>query len=425
MKFSSTIIITALILTAASITTATAQSRQVTGAASASFFGQVTEATLAKARVEAAAHFREELKIWLRENHRIDIDTVNTVKKLALRKFAERCLERAEEKTVTRGRVWTLSLSVSEGFVRDALVAHNRHYDSQASSLFMSADDPDPNAALSAAVAALCAATSKIEPANSSGGVNINEIRTRAQGLLDRMQVRSPETVIEGRPGSLPQKSPTAVFMIDSIPLTDFHVTAFVQNNRQFARLTTDSRGELPLRGYKVPFVHNGSMLTISPDARHFLKANEFIRYRDLGLRFTRGQDLTFIFKVPTLTYTLEYQVFTKESDITIPPDFRSDAHIRKYLKEICGLVPASSGAMADLTIRIGAEISRHTYDDTEEDAIRLASRADFRGAGIEKSHQEVFEKRQRFGLSFQMGAYFWEASGALRDLMTNTLAKD
>ncbi|MCL2218387.1 MAG: hypothetical protein FWC23_00240 [Chitinispirillia bacterium] len=423
MKISNMAVITLTLLLFTAVA-ATAQSRPVTGVASASIFGgNVPEHIVKKARAEAAANFNDELRMWLRENIRIDLDTANTIKNFALQKLAERCLESAEEKTVSRGRVWTLSLSVSESSVRDALRAHNDHFNAQASMQYLSAASDDPNEALHAAISALASAMAKIEPAGAGG--NTNEIRTTAQGLFDRVRVKAPNTVIEGRQGSLPQKAPVATFTIDSVPLAKFNMTAFVQNGREFARVATDSRGELPMKNYEVPFVHNGSMLTVSPDARNYIKSDRFIRFRDIGLRFSRGQELSFIFKVPTLTYKLEYKVFSRAEGINIPPDFSSDAHVRKYLKEVCGLMPAHGSAAADLNIRIGAEITMHTYNDTEEEGLKMSMRGEFRGAGIDKAGQEVFEKRQRFGLSFQTGAYFWEASGAIRDFISNTLAKD
>jgi hypothetical protein len=406
----------------------TSPARPVVGEASVTIFGQVPKEIAEKARADAAVAFREELQMWLREEMRIDIDTVNTVKKFALKKLADRCLEAAEAKTVTKGRVWTLSLVVSDGAAKDALRAHNDYFDSQASSHFQTARGNDLNEALPGAVSALCAAMAKIEPPRGGGGVNVDDIRANVQILFDKMEVKPAETVVEGRQGSLPSRFPTARYTIDGNPVTDFHVTAFVQNGRQLARTATDSRGELPLKNIKVPFVHNGSMLTVSPDARVYMKSDEFIRYKDLGVRFTKGQELAFIYKVPTLTYTLEYKVSVKDKSdktLTIPPDFNADAHVRKYLKDFCGLVPASSGKAADLAVRITAEISKVSHDDTEEDGVIMSASADFRGGGIERNGRKVFEKRYGYGTDIQKGAYFWEASGAIRELIAATLSKD
>jgi len=419
------IITTALLLIAA--LTHQPQARPVVGEASVSIFGPVPKEMAEKARVDAAIAFRDELQMWLREEMRIDIDTANTIKKFALKKLSDRCLEAAEAKAVTKGRVWTLSLVVSESAAKDAVRAHNDHYDSQASSHFQGARGNDLNEALPGAISALCAAMAKIEPAvRGGGGVNVDDIRANVQILFDKMQVKPAETVVEGRQGSLPVRFPIARYTIDGNPVTDFHVTAFVQNGRQLARTATDSRGELPLKNIKVPFVHNGSMLTVSPDARTYIKSDEFIRYKDLGIRFTKGQELAFIYKVPILTYTLEYKASSKDNSVTLPPDFAADAHVRKYLKDFCGLTPASGrGAAADLAVRITAEVSKVTHDDTEEDGIVMSASADFRGGGIERSGKRVFEKRYPYGIDMQMGAYFWEASGALRDLITATLTKD
>ena len=388
-------------------------------------FGKPSRELMAKARAAAEAEFRTELYMWLKQNMRIEVDTANSIKRFAFDKLAERCLESAEEAGVGKGRVWTLTLTVSEENARSALNAHNDYYDALASTRFQDARGSDLNAALPGAVGALCAAMSRIEPPGAGGGVNVSDIRANVQILFDKIEVKSATTVVDGRPGSLPQRSPDAVFTIDGAPLTDFHLTATVQGGRVLAQFDTDSRGAVPLRDYKVPFVHNGSMLNVTPDARRYIKADAFIRYRDLGIRLTKGQDLSYIYKIPALTYTLEYKASSLSKSIVVPPDFLADAHVRKYLKEYCGLIPVSRGGTADLNVKIVVEFSQNTHNDTEEDGYAMRGVAEFRGAGIERVGRIQFEKRLNFGISLQPGEYFWEASGALRKLIADALSRD
>jgi hypothetical protein len=398
--------------------------RPIEGVATVRHFGPVPQEHAERARAEAAGMFTEELKMWLRQEMRIDVDTTNTVKKLALRKLVERCLEEADIRTTTRGRTWTMTMTLSETAARGALRAHNDYFDRQAATLFQTARGNDLSEALPGAIGALGAAMTKLEPAGASTGVNVDDIRQNVQTMFDRIAVTVEGTVIEGRPGSAARQNPSAVFTIDGQPLTNFHMTAFAQHGRQLARMRTDAQGALPVANLRVPFVHNGSMLTISPDAREHMQAGEFIRFRDLGVRFNRGQELSFIYRVPALTYTLEFRVFSQDRTITIPGDFSGDAHVRNHLRQFCGMVPAAAGATPDLNIRIGAEISRHTYDETEEDGMRMTARAEFRGPGIERTGQHIFEMRQPLGTSFQTGAYFWEASSALRELIAKVLGE-
>jgi len=396
----------------------------VVGSNSFTHFGQPTKEVSRKARAAAAAEFRPELHLWLKESMGIDVDTANTIKRFAFDKLVASCLEAADEKSVVKGRVWTLSLSVDEEDVRDAIRVHNERFDAQAVSRFKEARGNDVNAALPGAIGALCAAMAKIEQPGRGGGVNVNDIRANVQILFDKMAVKSAETVIEGRPGALPVRSPTATFSIDGSPLTDFHLTATVQNGRVLAQLATDSRGALPLNNYKVPFVHNASMLNVTPDARGYIEADIFIKYKDLGIRFTKGQDLSYIYKVPALTYKLEYKVNALDKSIAVPPDFIADSHVRKYLKEFCGLTPASK-AVADLDTKIVVEFSKNAYNDTEEDGYTMRAVAEFKGEGVDKTGKAQFEKRYNFGVNMQTGEYFWEASRALRELIANTLGGD
>jgi len=389
-------------------------------------FGTPTREVMTVARAAAEAEFRPALHLWLKENMRIDVDTSNSIKRFAFGKLAERCLESADEAGTGRGRVWTLTLTVSEENARSALNAHNDYFDALASARFQDARGSDLNAALPGAIGALCAAASKIEtPGGDGGGVNVNDIRANVQILFDKMEVKSSITVVDGRQGSFPNRSPDAVFTIDGTPLTGFHMTATVQGGRVLSQFETDSRGAVPLREYKVPFVHNGSMLNVTPDARRYIKADSFIRYRDLGIRMTKGQDLSYIYKVPALTYTLEYKASSLSKSITLPQDFLADAHVRKYLKEFCGLVPVSKGGAPDLNVKIVAEFSQNVHNDTEEDGYAMRAVAEFRGPGIERTGRTQFEKRLAFGLSLQPGEYFWEASGALRKLVADALSRD
>jgi len=389
-------------------------------------FGTPTREVMTGARAAAEAEFRPALHLWLKENMRIDVDTANSIKRFAFDKLAERCLESADETGSGRGRVWTLTLTVSEDDARSALNAHNDYFDALASARFQEARGSDLNAALPGAIGALCAAMSKIEPpGGGGGGVNVNDIRANVQILFDKMAVRSATTVVEGRQGSLPLRSPDAVFTIDGAPLTGFSLTATVQGGRVLSRFETDGRGAVPLKDYKVPFVHNGSMLNVTPDASRYIKAGFFIRYRDLGVRLTKGQDLSFIYKVPALTYTLEYKASSLSKSIAVPPDFSADAHVRKYLKDFCGLVPVSKGGTPDLNIKIVVEFSQNVHNDTEEDGYAMRAVAEFRGPGIERTGRTQFEKRLAFGLTMQPGEYFWEASGALRKLIADALSRD
>jgi hypothetical protein len=417
------LILTIVLLTVAA--SVSAYSRPVVAANSFTHFGKPTPEVVSKARAAAAAEFRSELHIWLKENMRIDVDTANSIKKFAFDKLAQRCLESAEEGSVVKGRVWTLSLTVSENDARDALNAHNDYYDALAATRFQDARGSDVNAALPGAIGALCAALAKITPVGGGEGVNVEDIRANVQILFDKMEVKSATTVLEGRPGSLPQRSPDAVFSIDGSPLTGFGLTATVQGGRVLAQLETDERGAVPLRDCKVPFVHNGSMLNVTPDARRYIQADVFIRYKDLGIRFTKGQDLSYIYKVPALTYSLEYRASSLSKSIVIPPDFLADAHVRKYLKEFCGLVPGTKGA-ADLNIKVMAEFSQNTHNDTEEDGYMMRAVAEFRGAAVggQRVGKGQYEKRLNFGISLLPGEFFWEASGALRGLIANTLSE-
>jgi hypothetical protein len=331
--------------------------------------------------------------------------------------------------------VWTLTLAVSDDAARSAIDAHNARYEAIAVSQWDRHKltlEGDTAAAFAAAITSLAAATARITNTmvgSRVGPYQYDDIRARVQNLFDKMVVKSDLAVIEGRPGNRPVSPPTASVSLGGKPLAGFNFTAFVQNGRQIARLATNENGSLPLSNHIIPFVHNSSMLTVSPDARNYIKADNFIRYKDMGIRFTKGQELTFIYKVPTLTYVLEYKASSEDPSITVPNDFSSDAHIRKFLKDSCSLQPARSAAEADLGVRINAAFSKVTYESTEEDAIIMNASVEFKGpggAGVNLNDKTKFEKRYGFGTRTQSsGEYFWEATRALRILIRETLNQE
>ncbi|MDR2727760.1 MAG: hypothetical protein LBB56_01410 [Chitinispirillales bacterium] len=386
-------------------------------------YGPITKEISDSIRTTAAASLRKEIYIWLKENVNVELDTLNTVKNYCLDKFTERALLSVEEKTFTKGRTWNLSLTVSEGDLREALSAHNGYYGvliRQNWERYEAAEQSDLDAALSNSIRALSAALLQI-------GVDTKEptvetLRRAVQGLFDKIAVKSDVMVIEGKPGAHPVKFPTAKFTIDGAPLTGLHVTAFIQNSRQLSYMTTFIDGTLALDNHVIPFVHNGSMLSIVPDARSYMDAPYFIRFRDLGIRLNRGQELSFIYKVPTLTAALNFKAHSPDKSIEVAREFSSDAHVRKFLKDSCNIQIVSPDAKPDLTIDINMEFIRKVYQEIGDESILMKGKAAFKGGWINKSGETLFEKRREEGTAVEMGPYFLEATSALRALIRKAM---
>jgi len=386
-------------------------------------FGPITKEISDTIRTAAVASLRKEIHIWLKENVNVDLDTANTVKRYSLDKFTERSLLSVEEKTFTKGRTWNLSLSVSEKGLRDALVAHNGYYGvliKQNWERYEAAAQSDPDAALSNSIRALSAASLQI-------GVDLKEpaietLRKTVQDLFNKVEVKSDIMVIEGRPGAPPVKFPTAKFTIAGEPLTGLNITAFIQNGRELYRMATFIDGTLALDKHVIPFVHNGSMLSLIPDARSYMDAPTFIRFRDLGIRLNRGQELSFIYKVPTLTATLNFKAHSPDNSIDVPREFASDAHVRRFLKDSCNIQAASPGTKSDLTIDINLEFVRKFYEDIGDESILMTGKAGFKSDWMNKSGETRFEKRREMGTSVEMGPYFFEATSAFRALIRSAM---
>lgn len=385
--------------------------------------GPITKEISDSIRTAAVASLRREIGIWLRNSVNVDLDTVNTVKNHSLNKFTERALLFAEERTFERGRTWNLSLTVGEKELRDALNAHNQYYEAlirQNWERYEEMVKSNPDGALSNSIRALCAASLQIGAVNREP--TIETLRSTVQGLFDKVQVKSDVMVIEGKPGARPVKFPTAKFTIDGAPLTGLQITAFIQNSRELYRIASLIDGTLALDNHVIPFVHNGSMLSLMLDARSYMDAPTFIRFRDMGIRLNRGQELSFIYKVPTLNAVLNFRAHSPDNSIDVAREFSSDAHVRRFLKDSCNIQTVSPGAKSDLTININLEFVKKLYEELNDESILMTGKAELKGDWVSKSGETKFEKRREMGTSIEMGPYFNEATTALRALVRKAM---
>lgn len=412
----------AAVITVLAIHSFSTPGQDVSGSANIPLSGPVTREISDKAKVTAADVLRRELYIWLKENMSTTLDTANSGRSYVLNKFKERCLTLASEKSAFEGKIWRFSYVITDAKLREAVEAHNQEFDSLALTQwqkFQGAVEQEKfTVALSAGIKALSCAIAHI----GSEQKLEDEIRKGVQNFFDRMQVKSSEMVIEGKPGTLPVRSPSVTVTIDSIPLLGLGYTAFALNGRRAFEVLTDDKGSFSLASQRIPYVHNGNFLTLVPDARFYTDAQTTISLEDLGLKMNKGQNLSFIYKVATPTYTLDYRASSPKDEVKLPDNFIADSHIRKYLKDSCNLKPVPAGASPDLTIRINAEVSKPEYPQTGEASLMLLSRIDISGGDLKGSEDMVYEKRHEKGVDIPLGVFIWEASGELRSKIREVL---
>ncbi len=403
-----------------------ANTATVVGSANIPLSGPVTKEITESAKSTAAATLRRELYIWLKENSYSELDTNNTFKNHVLTLFMQRCLSTAGEESAFKGRIWNFSYVLTDEKLAAAVQAHDSYYDSLSRSQWGKHQEALSQSsftlALSSGVKALGCAMATLS--KSGDKAQVEEIQNGVQRFFDRMHVLNSEMMIEGKPGSLPVKYPNVTILLDSMPLMGVGYTAFVQNNRRVFQSLTDDRGSFSIGKSNVPFVHNGSFLTLTPDASFYLDSPHLIRFKDMGIKMNKGQDLSFIYKVPTLTYSLIFKAFSPKGDVEVPKDFAADGHIRKYLKDSCNLQPAKAGTPSDLSVKINTEISRQTDNETGEASLLVLSRVAIQVQNESESGDLVYEKRHEVGTDIQMGPFFWEAAGRIRSTIREVLDK-
>ncbi|MFP4163240.1 MAG: hypothetical protein ACLFQB_04825 [Chitinispirillaceae bacterium] len=399
--------------------------RTVVGISNTRLSGPITGEIKKNAKTDAAKVLKRELYIWIKEKTSTVLDTTKRAENYVLDEFQKRCLKLAKKESTFEGKVWKFSYSLTDNQMKGAIATHNQHFDSLAQSSWQqyrtAKEQNDYTIALSAGIKALSCAVAHLGPKNKETE-NEADIRKEVQEFFDRMQVKSSAMMIEGNPGTLPEKSPEVTVLIDSTPLLGFGYTAFVQKGRNAFQIITDEKGGFSLSNFKIPFVHNGSFLRLVPDAAFYTDAKQTISLEDLGLDMNRGQNLSFIYKVSTPTYSLEYKTSSHKEEVKMPEKFISDSHIRRFLRDSCNLKPAPSGTAPDLQIRINAEVSRPEYPESGEASLMLLSRIDITGMGLKGSGDLQYEKRHEKGADISLGVFFWEASKSLRSKIREVL---
>ncbi|MBN1576741.1 MAG: hypothetical protein JW913_09330 [Chitinispirillaceae bacterium] len=405
----------------------------ISGSATVTLTGPATREVIAQAERKAIRQLKIELLRWLADEADISIDTANTVQNLGFNLFLDSCRLAAKTESSFKAKQLTLSYLLTAENIRQKTQSFNASVDARAlqswNNLKNAMAQNDPRSIHSEGITALFYALAHLGPpiATPEGGRDLaDDARKAVQQFYDRMEVKSSGLILAGKTGLAIRNPPFISLLVDSLPLSGFTFTGRLQNGTVIFSSVTDENGQIVFGDFNIPFVPNGTLLDIGPDAAPILHTAGFLDPAWLGITLNKGQVQSFIFKIEKPAYSLDYKA-TSVSNITLPPEFANASHVKKYLEDSCYLQEKTGSKSVDLVITVKAQVSSYTYDETEEIGIKVTAQIIVNGRLLHppKTNKKnlVFEKRYGRYLTPPYGLYFWEASGKLRETIKATIA--
>lgn len=431
MRLTTLMIIFMVIFTSFSASTA----QFLSGAATVNLSGPITQGQSDEARKAAGEKFKLELVDWFDKNAGLSFDTSNALDNYGLETFLDSCVKHCKEESSFKGKTWTVSYSMLAEETQNILKSYNIAYDSMAldawTKLQSALQDSNPGLTLCEGIKAMAFANAHLGPPLSTPGnesVNLTDAaKNILQEFLKKLSVSSSGMIIQGRTGQPMQNPPTLIVTAAGKPLENVGFTGFLPNGREFFSKVTDADGKLILNDLRIPFVANGTILSVNLNLGHFLCCKQFLDIKAFGLQPKNSINQEFMFKIIKQTYTLKYDAHSA-GKINIPADFSSSSYIQKFLKDSCFLEPAQSGFPPDMEISINFQVSSYNYDETEETGIKVATQITIKGLSHDppktEKDESVFEKRYDRSLDVPYGLFFWEAGGKTRESIKSILLR-
>ena len=229
--------------------------------------------------------------------------------------------------------------------------------------------------------------------------------------------------ILQGQAGYLVQNPPVITITLDSLPIAGLGFRGIQQNGIELFSAVSDDNGQVTFSDFKIPFVANGTLVYVKLNPGMIIDQNSFISTRHFGLKNSPEQ--TFIFKLSRPSFTLEYKA-TSVSKLTLPADFTSDVHIKKFLKDSCYMQEATGGQNPDLAIFVQSQVSSYTYDNTEEVELKASSQITVKGLKLNpprtEQEQVTFVKRYEQKIKLPYGLFLWEANTKLRQAIKTAM---
>ncbi|NLG18324.1 MAG: hypothetical protein GX556_13410 [Fibrobacter sp.] len=384
------------------------------------------------ARQGARARLKTEIVKWADESLGFTFDTLNNNQNIYLDIFTDACIKLIKEEASFQGKTLMITYNLTDETANQAVQSFNQQYDNKALFSWEAANnaarEKDNINFYISAIKALSYASAHIGSPLLIQGTEDKSlediIRDTLRVFLDKVKVTSSNMILEGKAGRPVNNPPSITVTCDSQPLPGIGLTAMQQDGKVLFYSTTDENGQMSFGDFKIPFVANGTLIYVRHNLGKVIDENVFVTEKDLKLRLKNSWDQTFIFKLSRPFYTLEYKA-SSVSNITLPPDFAGDSHLKKFLQDSCSMQIAAN-TPADLAIFIQNQVSSYNYSETEEVGIKITAQITVKGLSLDpvRTEQETLEYEKRYDISIDIpyGLFFWEANQKLREAIKNTM---
>lgn len=403
--------------------------QQITGSATVELSGPVSAEQMNNVKALAKNQFTKQVIKWLSRDSSFSYDSSNVIDSINLNSYLSNC----NGESSIAGKKLSFKYFITPESAESLFVKYNEGSRSKAldswTKIQAALNDTNIGTVFTEGIKALAFAKTQ-KPILIPGTENVflsDSVKSLLNGILSKLSISSSDVVIKGKTGQVSQNPPVISITYDNKPVQGIGLTGFLQDKRQCFSALSDSAGKISFSNFKIPFVSNGTLLVASLNPGLILGYSDFIGLNSFGLKTKNNLDQSFIFKTTRLTYTLKYSA-TSASKLTLPPDFSSDSHIQKFLKDSCFLEPATSAMPPDIDITISTQATSYTYDDSEETSLKFTTNVTVKGISFDpprtKSEGAVFEKRFENRVQIPYAIVYWEAAGKIREQILATLMK-
>ncbi|NLD92454.1 MAG: hypothetical protein GX639_07265 [Fibrobacter sp.] len=409
--------------------------QSLTGSFTITLKGPATGDQINIVKAGARTMLKNEIISWLKTSHEFKFDTTNVLTNLAIEILTDSCINHGKEESSFKGRELSIFYTVTEAAADDALNSFDRASEEfvRRNIITMQNAEKDSNNAayFKSALIAYCYSYGHFgEPIildEATGVTVVEETQKIVHNLFNRLKIQSSDMILQGRIGRAVDQPPIVTAVLDSTPINDLWFCGYLQSGKYIYAGVTDDQGQLTLKDMMIPLVSNGTLYSLTPDIGKTIGAPVSITLTDLKIQVKDGHTQTFMFKVIQPTYSLDYKI-SSGSDLSLPPEFLSDAVLKKYLKDSCFVVDTKPNVPPDFMITADLTVANAAVDITDEMGLKVTGTITIKGLSLETPRTEIknveYIKRYAKRTEIPYGLALWDMNMLMKQNMKSILSK-
>jgi hypothetical protein len=384
--------------------------------------GPVTPQIAAQAEANASRLLRKDLVRWLREAMGNDWNCANRVDSIHAENLLKSLKATTRRSSSFEGRNWVLSYTMQPDSVLRFIDGWNENYVQlrrQNLEHFSRATGAgDISASYHFGVKAAFYHRAIMGPMLATTDAALADSIARVYGvlseLLESSSLSSSAMIIEGKPGNHPVSPVSIGFTKESKPLIGVHLQAVQPNGSMLFSRPTDSQGGLSLDSITIPYVTQGSFLTIRPACGREIDSTYDFSLLELTDALQHQPEHRMMFKISSPAVWIDYQV-SGANNIVVPENYRSSTYVMQFLKDSCSMVKAANAQVADVHVTVRCQVSQYDFDKSEESILKVDLQVEVVEQQFTPPHQRkeiiAWEKPYKLGVDIPLGLFFWETS--------------